>query len=280
MDYHSTTPVDPRVVEAMLPVFEKDFGNAASPHHIFGEDAKRLVEEAREKIARFIGAEAKDLIFTSGATESNNLALKGVAGVYREKGDHIITCVTEHTSILDTCKTLERSGVRVTYLPVRADGLVSLEELKKAVTPQTVLISIMAANNEIGVLQPLREISQVAKENGILFHTDATQAVGKIPLDVMNDGIDLLSFSAHKIYGPKGVGALYVRGKNPRVRLNPILDGGGHEKGFRPGTLNVPGIAGFGKAVVVHNHLEAPHNNLEVAVVDWELLMNPKGPLQ
>jgi cysteine desulfurase len=248
MDYHSTTPVDPRVLEAMLPAFQGSFGNAASRNHPFGWEAERLVERARTQVARILHAEPKEIVFTSGATESNNLALKGVAEVYREKGDHFITQVTEHKSVLDPCKYLEKKGIRVTYLPVDSEGRVNLEDLRKAVTERTLLISVMAANNEIGTIQPLEEIGKIAKERGILFHVDAAQAVGKIPVDVEKMGIDLLSFTSHKMYGPKGVGALYVRRKNPRVRLVPFLHGGGHEGGLRSGTLNVPAIVGFGEA--------------------------------
>jgi cysteine desulfurase len=248
MDNHATTPVDPRVLEAMLPYFTQNFGNAASRNHPFGWTAEEAVENARTQIAKLIGATAKEIIFTSGATESNNLAIKGVAEMYHEKGNHIITQVTEHKAVLDTCKRLEKSGCRVTYLPVQKDGRISLADLAAAITPQTILISIMYANNEIGVLQPIAEIGKLAKEKGIFFHVDGVQAVGKIPVDVNKDNIDLLSITAHKFYGPKGVGALYVRRRNPRVQLAAILDGGGHERGMRSGTLNVPGIVGFGKA--------------------------------
>lgn len=248
MDNHSTTKVDPKVVEEMLPYFTSYFGNAASRNHSFGWDADKAVEAARDRLARIINAESREIIFTSGATESNNLALKGVAEMYVEKGNHIITQVTEHRSVLDTAKRLEKSGMNVTYLPVDKDGLVDPDDVRKAVTDRTVLISIMLVNNEIGVIQPVEEIGRIAKERGILFHCDATQGVGKIPVDVHSMGIDLLSYTAHKLYGPKGVGALYVRRKNPRVRLTPMMDGGGHERGMRSGTLNVPGIVGFGKA--------------------------------
>jgi len=248
MDNHATTPVDPRVVDAMLPYFTEKFGNAASRNHEFGWKAEEAVETARGQIARLINATPKEIVFTSGATESTNLAIKGVAEMYREKGNHIITQVTEHKATLDTCKRLEKYGYEVTYLPVEKDGRINLDELRRAITPKTILISIMYANNEIGVVQPVEEIGKIAKEKGIFFHCDGVQAVGKIPVDVQKDGIDLLSISAHKIYGPKGVGALYVRRKNPRVQLSAIIDGGGHERGMRSGTLNVTGIVGLGKA--------------------------------
>jgi cysteine desulfurase len=248
MDNHATTPMDPRVLEAMLPYFMEKFGNAASRNHPFGWTAEEAVENAREQVAKLIAATAKEIIFTSGATESDNLAIKGVAEMYREKGNHIITAVTEHKAVLDTCKRLEKNGYRVTYLPVQKDGLVDLEELKRAIDDKTILVTIMAANNEIGVLQPWREIGKICRERGVLFHTDGVQAVGKVPIDVNKDNIDLMSITAHKIYGPKGVGALYVRRKNPRVQISAIIDGGGHERGMRSGTLNVPGIVGLGKA--------------------------------
>jgi cysteine desulfurase len=251
MDNHATTPVDPRVLDAMLPYFTDTFGNAASRNHPFGWRAEEAVENARAQIAHLIGASPKEIIFTSGATESDNLAIKGVADMYREKGNHIITQVTEHKAVLDTCKHLEKLGYQVTYLPIGSDGRINLDDLRRAITDQTILITIMYVNNEIGVVQPIPEIGKIAKEKGIFFHVDGVQAVGKIPVDVQKDGIDLLSISAHKIYGPKGVGALYVRRRNPRVQLTAIIDGGGHERGMRSGTLNVPGIVGFGKACEV-----------------------------
>lgn len=248
MDNNSTTRTDPRVVEAMLPYFTEHYGNAASRNHPFGWEAESAVDDAREHIAAIIGASAKEIIFTSGATESNNLAIKGVAGMYKKKGNHIVTQATEHKAVLDTCKRLERDGYQVTYLPVDKFGQVHPEQVAEALTEKTVLVSIMAANNEIGTLQPIREIGKLCKSKGVLFHTDAVQAVGKIPLDVEDMGIDLLSLTGHKIYGPKGVGALYVRKKDPRVRLEPQIDGGGHERGMRSGTLAVPLIVGLGKA--------------------------------
>ncbi|HEX9254104.1 MAG TPA: IscS subfamily cysteine desulfurase [Candidatus Angelobacter sp.] len=248
MDNHATTPMDPRVVEEMLPYFTEKFGNAASRNHSFGWFAEEGVEQARERVAKLVGATSKEIIFTSGATESDNLAIKGVAEMYKEKGNHVITAVTEHKAVLDTCKRLEKYGYRVTYLPVQKDGLIDLEDLKRAIDSKTILVTIMAANNEIGVLQPIEEIGKICHERGVLFHSDATQAVGKVPIDVVKQNLDLISISAHKMYGPKGVGALYVRRKNPRVQLAAIIDGGGHERGMRSGTLNVPGIVGFGKA--------------------------------
>jgi cysteine desulfurase len=248
MDNHATTRVDPRVVEAMLPYFTEKFGNAASRNHEFGWKAEEAVENGRGQVARLIHASPKEIVFTSGATESDNLALKGVAEAYRAKGHHIVTQATEHKAVLDACKRLEKSGCEVTYLPVAEDGRIHLDELRRAITPKTILISVMHANNEIGVIQPLGEIGKIAREAGVLFHVDAAQSVGRIPVDVERDSIDLLSISAHKLYGPKGVGALYVRRKNPRVQLAPMIDGGGHERGMRSGTLNVPGIVGLGKA--------------------------------
>ncbi len=249
LDNHSTTPMDPRVLEAMLPYFVEKFGNSASRNHAFGWEAEEAVENARKQIARLIHADPKELVFTSGATESDNLALKGVVEMYREKGDHVITSMTEHRAVLDTAKALEtKRGIKVTYLPVDKTGMVSPDDVRNAITDKTVLISIMLANNEIGTINPIKEIGRIAKEKGILFHCDATQGVGKVPVDVQEMGIDLMSFTAHKIYGPKGVGALYVRKKGPRVRIAPIIDGGGHERGMRSGTLPVPLIVGFGKA--------------------------------
>jgi cysteine desulfurase len=248
MDNHATTRMDPRVLEAMMPYFTETFGNAASRNHSFGWEAEQAVEQARAQIAKLIGATAKEIIFTSGATESNNLAIKGIAEMYRERGNHIITQVTEHKAVLDTCKRLEKSGYQVTYLPVKADGLIDLEDLKNAITDKTILVTIMIANNEIGVIQPVAEIGKLCHERGVLFHTDGVQAVGKILVDVNAMQIDALSLSAHKIYGPKGVGALYVRRRNPRVQISEQINGGGHERGMRSGTLNVPGIVGLGKA--------------------------------
>jgi cysteine desulfurase len=248
MDNHATSQLDPRVLEAMLPYFTSKFGNAASRNHSFGWDAEQGVETAREQIARLIGATAKEIIFTSGATESNNLAIKGIAEMYKERGNHIITQVTEHKAVLDTCKRLEKYGYRVTYLPVKADGLIDLDDLKRAMDDKTILVSIMFANNEIGVVQPVAEIGKLCHERNVIFHTDAVQAVGKVPVDVNAMNIDVLSLTAHKLYGPKGAGALYVRRRNPRVQISAQLDGGGHERGMRSGTLNVPGIVGLGAA--------------------------------
>ncbi len=248
LDNNSTTPMDPRVLDAMMPYFTQNFGNAASRNHPFGWKAEEAVDYAREQIAQLIGANEKEIIFTSGATESNNLAIKGVLEMYARKGNHIITINTEHKAVLDACKHAEKMGAELTYLGVEENGLLDLQKLQEAIKQNTVLISVMWANNEIGVIQPVQEISRMAKERGILFHTDATQAVGKIPVNVIEDGIDLMSFTAHKMYGPKGIGALYVRRKNPRVKVSAQIDGGGHERGMRSGTLNVTGIVGFGAA--------------------------------
>ena len=250
-DNHSTTQLDPRVLQAMLPYFTDLFGNSASRNHAYGWEAEEAVEKSRGQIASLIGANSKEIVFTSGATESNNLAIKGVAEMYAEKGNHIITSATEHKAVLDTCKHLEKKGCRVTYLPVMGDGRIDLEMLQSAITDKTILISIMYANNEIGVLQPIAEIGKLAKERGVLFHSDAVQAVGKVAVNVISENIDLLSITAHKMYGPKGVGALYVRRKGPRVQLTAQLDGGGHERGMRSGTLNVPGIVGLGEACAI-----------------------------
>ena len=248
LDNNATTPLDPRVLEAMLPYFTTKFGNAASRNHPFGWVAEEGVDYAREQVAKLIGCTEKEIIFTSGATEGDNLGIKGVFEMYAEKGNHIITATTEHKAVLDTCKHLEKQGARVTYLKVKEDGLIDLAELEAAMTPETILVTIMYGNNEIGVIQPIKEIAAIAHKHGALFFTDATQAVGKIPVDVNADGIDLMAFTAHKMYGPKGVGALYVRRKNPRVKVTSQMDGGGHERGMRSGTLNVPGIVGLGKA--------------------------------
>ncbi|MGA2600737.1 MAG: IscS subfamily cysteine desulfurase [Bryobacteraceae bacterium] len=251
MDNHATSPVDPRVLEAMMPYFTTIFGNAASRNHSFGWEAEEAVEKARKQVADLVGATPKEIVFTSGATESNNLALKGIAEMYAEKGNHIITAATEHKAILDTCKRLEKHGIRVTYLPVQTDGLVDLNLLREAITDKTILISIMYANNEIGVIQNVAEIGKIAHSRGVLFHTDGTQAVGKVPVNVIKDNIDLMSITAHKMYGPKGVGALYVRRKSPRVQITAQMDGGGHERGMRSGTLAVPGIVGLGEACAI-----------------------------
>jgi cysteine desulfurase len=248
LDHNATTPCDPRVVDAMLPYFTNDFGNAASRNHPFGWKAEEAVDYAREQVAKLIGADPKEIIFTSGATEADNLAIKGVYEMYASKGNHIITCNIEHKAVLDTCKHLEKLGAEITYLKVKDDGLIDLNELEAAMKPTTILIAIMYANNEIGVVQPMKEISTIARKHGALVFSDATQAVGKIPVNVNKDGIDLLAMTAHKMYGPKGIGALYVRRKNPRVKVTAQMDGGGHERGMRSGTLNVPGIVGFGKA--------------------------------
>src|SRR5256714_9596642 len=251
LDNHATTPVDPRVFQAMTPYFLEYFGNAASRNHSFGWEAEKAVDEARKQSADLIGAPPKEIIFPSGATESNNLAIKGVAEMYAEKGNHIITAATEHKAVLDTTKKLEKHGARVTYLPLKSDGLIDLDMLREAITDKTILVSIMYANNEIGVIQPVTEIGKICRARGVLFHTDGVQAVGKIPVNVNKDNIDIMSLTAHKIYGPKGVGALYVRRKSPRVQLTAQMDGGGHERGMRSGTLNVPGIVGFGEACAI-----------------------------
>src|SRR3954454_23414740 len=248
LDNNATTRCDPRVVETMLPYFTEKYGNAASRNHVFGWEAEEAVDAARDQVARVIGASGKEMIFTSGATESNNLAIKGVAAMYKKKGNHLITQMTEHKAVIDPCKRLEREGFQVTYLPVDKYGQVHAEQVAEAMTDKTILVSIMAANNEIGTLQPVKAIGKLCKSKGIIFHTDAVQAAGKVPLDVEAMGIDLLSLSAHKIYGPKGIGALYVRRRNPHVRLEPLFDGGGHERGMRSGTLPVPSIVGLGLA--------------------------------
>lgn len=278
LDNNATTPMDPRVLDAMLPYFNQKFGNAASRNHAFGWVAEEAVDYAREQVAKIIGANEKEIIFTSGATEADNLAIKGVFEMYKDKGNHIITTTTEHKAVLDTCKHLEKLGARVTYLPVKADGLIDLKELEAAMTSETILVSIMYGNNEIGVIQPIKEIAAIAHKFGALFMTDATQAVGKIPVDVIADGIDLLAFTAHKIYGPKGVGALYVRRKGPRVKVTAQMDGGGHERGMRSGTLNVPGIVGFGKACEIcmqemeseAKRLSAMRDRLQTSLLELE----------
>jgi cysteine desulfurase len=248
LDNHATTPMDPRVLNAMLPWFTEKFGNAASRNHAFGWEAEEAVERARKQIADLIGANPKEIIFTSGATESDNLAIKGVAQMYAERGNHIITAASEHKAVLDTCKRLEKDGFRVTYLPLKADGLIDLDMLREAITDKTILVTIMYANNEIGVIQPIADIGKICRERGVLFHSDAVQAIGKVPVNVNADSIDLASITGHKLYGPKGVGALYVRRRNPRVQITAQMDGGGHERGMRSGTLNVPGIVGLGEA--------------------------------
>lgn len=278
LDNNATTPCDPRVVNAMLPYFTEKFGNAASRNHSFGWVAEEAVDYAREQVAKLIGADSKEIIFTSGATESDNLALKGVFEMYSSKGNHIITATTEHKAVLDTCKHIEKMGGQITYLPVNAKGLIDLKELENAITDKTILIAIMYGNNEIGVLQPVREISKIARKHGVLFFTDGTQAVGKVPVDVNADGIDLMAFSGHKMYGPKGVGALYVRRKNPRVKVTAQMDGGGHERGMRSGTMNVPAIVGFGMACEIcmnemegeAKRLSAMRDRLETALMSLE----------
>ena len=264
MDNHATTPMDPRVLEEMLPYFREKFGNAASRNHSFGWVAEEGVETARERVAKLIGAATKEIIFTSGGTESDNLAIKGVAEMYKEKGNHIITAVTEHKAVLDSCKRLEKNGYRVTYLPIQKDGLIDLEDLKHAMDDKTILVTIMAANNEIGVIQAIAEIGKLCHERGVIFHTDAAQAVGRMPIDVIKQNIDLASISGHKMYGPKGTGALYVRRKNPSVQISAIIDGGGHERAMRSGTLNVPGIVGLGKACAIATE-EMPHESCRLA---------------
>jgi len=278
LDNNATTPMDPRVLDAMLPYFVEKFGNAASRNHSFGWVAEEAVDYAREQVAKLINADPKEIIFTSGATESDNLALKGVFEMYASKGNHIITCTTEHKAVLDSCKHIEKLGGEVTYLQVQADGLIDLSQLEAAITSKTILIAIMYGNNEIGVVQDVKAISSIAHKHGVLFFTDATQAVGKIPVDVMTDGIDLMAFSGHKIYGPKGVGALYVRRKNPRVKVTSQMDGGGHERGMRSGTLNVPGIVGLGKACEIcmremeseAKRLSAMRDRLESSLTELE----------
>ncbi|MBY0541824.1 MAG: IscS subfamily cysteine desulfurase [Sphingobacteriaceae bacterium] len=278
LDNNATTPLDPRVLEAMLPYFTSKFGNAASRNHAFGWVAEEGVDYAREQVAKLIGCTEKEIIFTSGATEADNLGIKGVYEMYAEKGNHIITATTEHKAVLDTCKHLEKQGARVTYLNVKEDGLIDLAELEAAMTPETILVTIMYGNNEIGVIQPIKEIAAIAHKHGALFFTDATQAVGKIPVNVIEDGIDLMAFTAHKMYGPKGVGALYVRRKNPRVKVTSQMDGGGHERGMRSGTLNVPGIVGLGKACELcrlemdeeAKRLSALRDKLEAALTTME----------
>ena len=278
LDNNATTQVDPRVFETMTPYFLENFGNAASKSHAFGWAAEEAVDYAREQVAKIIGANSKEIIFTSGATESNNLAIKGVFEMYAAKGNHIITVITEHKAVLDTCKHLEKLGAEITYLSVAENGLIDMAQLEQAIRPTTILVSVMYGNNELGVLQPVREIGALCKKHGVLFHTDATQAVGKIPVDVIADNIDLLSFTAHKMYGPKGIGALYVRRKNPRVKVTAQMDGGGHERGMRSGTLNVPGIIGFGKACEIAIQemeseavrLSAMRDRLEAALLQLE----------
>ncbi|SNC60224.1 cysteine desulfurase IscS [Hymenobacter gelipurpurascens] len=265
LDNNATTPLDPRVLEAMMPYLTEVFGNAASRNHPFGWAAEEAVDYAREQIAGLINCDPKEIIFTSGATESDNLGIKGVFEMYSQKGNHVITATTEHKAVLDTCKHIEKLGGRVTYLPVDAEGLISLADLEAAMTPETILVTIMYGNNETGTIQPIREIAAIAHKHGALFMTDGTQAVGKIPVDVIADGIDIMAFTAHKMYGPKGVGALYVRRKNPRVKVTAQMDGGGHERGMRSGTLNVPGIVGLGKACeLAKQEMEADTQRLSV----------------
>ena len=275
LDNNATTPMDPRVLETMIPYFTEHFGNAASRNHPFGWEAEEAVDYAREQVAKLIGADPKEIIFTSGATEGDNLGIKGVYEMYASKGNHIITLTTEHKAVLDTCKHIERQGGEVTYLNVQEDGLLNLKELEAAIKPTTILIAVMYANNEVGVVQPIKEIAALAKKNGILFFSDATQAVGKIPVNVIEDGIDLMTFTGHKMYGPKGIGALYVRRKNPRVKVTAQMDGGGHERGMRSGTLNVPGIVGFGKACelcMLEMEKDAKHTSVLRDKLENELL--------
>src|SRR6266704_1194135 len=274
-DNHATTPVDPRVVEAMMPFFTEKFGNAASRNHSFGWEAEKAVDDGRKKIADLVGATSKEIIFTSGATESDNLAIKGVAEMYAEKGNHIIAPATEHKAILDTCKKLEKHGFRVSYLPLKADGLVDLDQLRDSITDKTILVTVMYANNEIGVIQPISEIGKICHERGVLFHTDGVQAFGKVPVNVIKDNIDMMSITAHKSYGPKGVGALYVRRRNPRVQLTAQMDGGGHERGMRSGTLNTAGIVGFGEAAAIAQR-EMPEESRRMAFLRDKL----KGKLE
>ncbi len=278
LDYNATTPVDPRVVEAMLPYFTEKFGNAASRSHEFGWEAEEGVEAARAAVASVIGADSKEIIFTSGATEGNNIAIKGVAAMYGDRGKHIITQVTEHKATIDPAKWLEQHGFRVTFLPVDKDGMVSAEQIAEAMTDETILVSIMHGNNEIGTIQPVTEIGKLCKERGVLFHTDACQTFGKVPIDVQAMGIDLLTCSGHKIYGPKGVGAMYVRRKKPRVRAEAVIHGGGHERGMRSGTLNVPGIVGMGKAAEIARE-EMAEESQRVAGLRNRLIDGIKGQL-
>jgi len=282
LDYHATTPVDPRVVDEMLPYFTQVFGNAASRSHVFGWKAEESVEHARERVASLIGAEgSKSIVFTSGATESNNLAIKGAAEFYKDRGNHIITSVIEHKAVLDTCKRLEKQGYEVTYLPVDTNGMVDPEQVRAAITDKTILVSVMLANNEVGTVQPIAEIGKITRERGVLLHCDAVQGVGKVDFDVTKMNVDLASVTAHKMYGPKGVGALYVRRSKPRVRLVAQMDGGGHEHGNRSGTLNVPGIVGFGKAAEIMQH-EGPAEALRLAKQRdhlWKLLSSRMGDI-
>jgi len=278
LDHNATTPCDPRVLEAMMPYFTENFGNAASRNHAYGWQAEEAVKYGREQVAKLIGAELQEIIFTSGATEADNLALKGMFETYLRKGNHIITCNIEHKAVLDPCKHLEKLGAEITYLSVRSDGLIDLDELERSFKPTTILVAIMYANNEIGTIMPVKEISAIARKNDVLFFTDATQAVGKIPVSVNDDGIDLMAFNAHKIYGPKGIGALYVRRKDPRVKLAAQIDGGGHERGMRSGTLNVPGIVGFGQACEIcinemskdAERISKLRDRLEIALLNLE----------